>query len=65
MRSYPASAIAPPALNQTIAPKQVWTHLSECQQQVVLQTLSNIAQSILDLATIHNTQEKSSNGSKY
>ncbi|WNZ43367.1 hypothetical protein Q2T42_26325 [Leptolyngbya boryana CZ1] len=57
MRSHPANAIAPD-LEHAIAPQQVWTHLSESQQQAVRDTLTQIVRMSLQSAASHNTQEK-------
>jgi hypothetical protein len=57
MRSHPANAI-PPDLEHAITPQQVWTHLSESQQQAVRDTLTQIVRMSLQSTASHNTQEK-------
>jgi hypothetical protein len=59
MRSHPANAI-PPDLQHAIAPQQVWTHLSEGQQQAVRDALIQIVGTSLQSKILHNTQGKNS-----
>jgi hypothetical protein len=65
MRTQPTSAIPPPELEQVIAPNQVWTHMSESQQQAIRQILTSIAQTILDCATTHIPEEESLDESEH
>ncbi len=63
MRSHPANTI-PPDLQHAIAPQQVWTHLNECQQQAVRNTLIQVAGTSLQSTTLHNTQGRNSDECK-
>ncbi len=58
MRSHPANAI-PPAPQHAIAPQQVWTHLSEQQQQAVRDALTQFVGMSLQYTTPDNPKGNS------
>ncbi len=45
--ALPSPSVQPPALTELIAPPRVWLHLSQAQQQRVLQTIVLVCQEFL------------------
>lgn len=55
MQSQPIHTIPPPECPGSIAPHQVWTHLSVQQQQQIRQTLIAIIQQSLTQLNMNST----------
>lgn len=64
MASHPTNPVLPAHLKQLIAPPEVWTHLSQAEQQAVYQTLTRVVQASLQRTAVDKIQEKAEDGFK-
>ncbi len=62
MPSHPAKATPSIILRNLIAPKEVWVHLSEREQQADCQVLTYMLQAYLQTVTTDNKQEPIKDG---